>query len=55
MAAGAGIGVGVGVGLVALYLARVLMQRTPLLDDPTIPAPDTDAPGAFPVRGGSRA
>jgi len=37
MAAGAGIGVGVGVGLVALYLTRVFMQRTPLLGDPTIP------------------
>lgn len=29
-AVGVGVGVGIGVGLVAYYLARTLLQRTPL-------------------------
>lgn len=29
-ALGAGIGVGIGAGLVAFYLVRTLLQRTPL-------------------------
>jgi hypothetical protein len=31
------IAVGVGAGLVAFYLARLMAQRTPLLDEPVKP------------------
>lgn len=40
---GPAIGVGIGVGLAAFYVARLLLERTPLM-----PA----APGAPPVRAG---
>jgi hypothetical protein len=53
MAAGAGVGVGVGVGLVALYLTRIFMQRTPLRGDPTIPAVATE-PAVVTVAPGRR-
>lgn len=36
------VGVGVGVGLAAFYVARVLLERTPLRVDRTAPLPPRD-------------
>ena len=37
------VGVGVGVGLAAFYVARLVLQRTPLRVDRTAPLPPRDA------------
>jgi hypothetical protein len=44
------IAMGAGAGLLVFYVARLFLERTPLVTDPVEDVPDRDAPPA-PVRG----